>query len=254
MARRKRKCKKSPVEEPVAKKKFVKLSETAVIKRSLKAALKQPYDVSVDLKSQVPESERMFSPLREEIQRIVLEMTKLLKAGSLNIHVSLYDLFQNGTRNAIETEFKQYVNKDFFSDYFRGITMIHGEVEGYKLHETVKRLCLQFEINPPNIVGLGNIVNYACQKYCVNFMNNICTHAYTRIRKFFYAQIRSKKKVYDTLHFLFNSTSEKTPDPTLMEAFIQLRPINFDRHRAGYFDNIQSKWYQYVPLFMSLQG
>ena len=251
--RKKRKTPAPSLPPPPAKKKKVKLTECAVIKRSLKSAMKQPYDESVELNLNVPESERTPSPLRQEIQRIVIEITKMLKAGSLNVHVSLYSLFQNGTRAEIEAEFTKHVNKDFFTDYFRGLTMIRGDVDGYILNDTVRRLCLQYEIDPPDIGGLGNIVNFACQKYCVNFMNSICVHAYTRIRKYFLSKTRSKTRVYDTLHYLFHVESEKEPDPDLIEALVQLRPIKFG-DGAGYFCDMQKKWYQYVPLFMELQG
>lgn len=256
MARKKRKCPEAAANEPPAKKKIENLSETRVIKRSLKSAMKQPYDESVDVNSRVPESQRMFSPLRQEIQKIVIEMTKLLKAGSLNIHVSLYDRYTNGTRAQIESEFTKDVarNDQFFLDYFRGISMIHGDVVDYELHPTIRRLCLEYEVNPPDIEGIGNMFSYSIKKYQVNFMNNICTHAYTRIRKYFYAKTRSKKRVYDTLHFLFHQQSEKTPDPELIDALIQLRPIKIDGNGAGYFAFMQDRWYQFVPLFMALQG
>lgn len=233
-------------------KKKSKIVETAVIKRSLKSACKEPYSAPYEEKSK--ESERIWSPIRVEIQRIVIEITKVLKAGSINIHVSLNDLIQNGSRNDIEKEFKQSITKDYFSDYFRGITMIHGTVVGYKLHDEVRRLCLQFAIDPPDIGGIGNMYTFAPQKYYVNFMNSICVHAYNRVRKYFYSKTRSKQRVYNTLHFLFHHESEKTPDPELIEALIQLRPINFRNNGAGYFYDMQKKWYQYVPMFVELQG
>ena len=251
MARRKRKAKNTATVEPPAKKVVVNLSETAVIKRSLKAALKQPYSEHADLT--LPESQREFSQLRQEIQRIVIEITKTLKAGSLNIHVHLSDLFQNGTRQAIETEFNQNIDKNYFNDFFRGLSMIHGNVIGYKLHETVRRMCLEYAINPPDIDGICNIVNFASQKYYVNFKNNICVHAYTRIRKFFYSKCRSKQRVYNTLHYLFHQNSEKAADPELIEALRELQPIGNFGDGAGYFFEMEKKWYRYVPLFMQLQ-
>lgn len=254
MARKKRKGTTKAVQEPPVKKKLEQINETAAIKRSLKSACKQPYDDNPSEKCK--EKDRIMSPLRKEIERIVIEMTKTLKAGSLNVHVSLYHLFHHGTRTEIETEFKQNIGKNyqFFSDYFRGLSMIHGEVVGYKLNPTIRRLCLQYAVDPPNVESIGNIFNFSIQKYHVNFMNNICVHAYNRIRKFFYAQTRSKKRVYDTLHFLFHHESDKTPEPALIEALVQLRPINFNNNGAGYFHEMEKKWYQYVPLFMELQG
>lgn len=183
MARKKRKGTTKAVQEPPVKKKLEQINETAAIKRSLKSACKQPYDDNPSEKCK--EKDRIMSPLRKEIERIVIEMTKTLKAGSLNVHVSLYHLFHHGTRTEIETEFKQNIGKNyqFFSDYFRGLSMIHGEVVGYKLNPTIRRLCLQYAVDPPNVESIGNIFNFSIQKYHVNFMNNICVHA-TRITEF----------------------------------------------------------------------
>lgn len=240
MGRRKRKLK-APEEQPPAKQvkpEIVKVSEDAVIKRSLRKSCKDD-----------------DGKLRQEIERIVIEMTRTLKAGSLNLHVSLYHLFNTGTRNQIETEFKTHVGKNdqFFSDYFRGLQMINDEYTGYILNPTVKRLCLEYEISPPKIQGIGNVYNYSIKKYHINFMNNICIHAYNRIRKFFYARTRCKKRIYDTLHYLFHTTSGKTPDMALINAIKwELQPIDFG-NGLGYFFGMDSKWYRYVPMFMALQ-
>lgn len=83
-------------------------------------------------------------------------------------------------------------------------------------------------------------------------MNSVCVYAYTRIRKFFYAQTRSMKRIYGTLHFLFNFNTEKTPDATLINAIKrELNPVDFGDGR-GYFNDMQSKWYRYV-LMLALQ-
>lgn len=179
---------KSAVAQPPVKKKIVKVSEIGVIKRSLKAAVKEPYSEPFDNNSK--DSERVWSPIRTEIERIVIEMTRVLKVGSLNIHVSLNDLIRNGLRNEIVAEFTKTITKDYFSDYFRGMQMIGGQSVGFKLHQEVHRLCLEYAIAPPDIEGIGNMFVYATQRYYINFMNNICTHAYTRIRKFFYSGLQ----------------------------------------------------------------
>lgn len=243
MARGKRK-KKAVAKEPPPKKvktEVFKISELAVIKRSLKNSLRG--------------SENEIVSLRDEIERNVIEMTKTLKAGCTNLHVSLYSLYNTGTRQEIEKEFKECIGKNdqFFSDYFRGLLMIDGMYAGYKLHPTVKRLCNEYAVNPPHINGIGNMYNYCIKKYHVNFMNSICVHAYNRIRKFCYTKTRSKKRVYDTLHYLFHYQSEKIPDAALLEAIEhELKPIDFG-DGAGYFTNMESRWYRYVPMFMELQ-
>lgn len=237
-----------------AKEKWIKITEIAVIKKSLKSALKQPYADDSERQIKTKESDRNKSELRNEIERIVIEMTKIMKGGSLNVHVSLNRLFHTGTRKEIEDEFKKHVDRNFFDDYFRGMTMLDGTRDGYILDPKVRELCEKYAIEAPQIESIGNMFNFSSQKYRTNFMNNICVHAYSRIRKYFYSKIRSKKRVYDTLHFLFHHDSEKTPDETLIEALIQLRPINFNNNGAGYFNDMEKKWYQYVPLFMELQG
>lgn len=242
MAKQTKRSKAAIEELPPVKKKVLKLCEPSTIKRSLKATINKNLEQIV--------SER----LRQEIGRIVIEMTKVLKGGCTNLHVSLFHLFNTGTRREIEVEFKKHMDSNhlFFSDYFRGLSMIRGEREGYILNPTVQRLCVQYAIDPPDIEGIGNMYNFSIKKYHVNFMNNICTHAYTRMRKFFYAQSRNKKRIYDTLHYLFHTTSEKRPDPVLIESVRDLQPIDFGNGR-GYFFAIEKHWYRFVPMFMAIQ-
>lgn len=239
----KRKGKLKEADGPPPKKRpprIVRISELKCVKRSLRKTCES-------------------QELRERIGYISIEMTKCLKIGSLNLHVSLNDLINNGTRgdiemhfNNINTQLKSCVQNEF-NDYFRGARMINDEVDGYILHPRVKQLCLMYGVSAPDIGGIGNVFNYPVQTYTRNFKTNITTHAYSRIRKFCFAINNNKSAVYRTLDYLFHENSKKIPDQAIMDAIVQeLRPIHF-RDGKGYFQKIDTYWYRCVPMFMYLQ-
>ena len=186
-----------------------------------------------------------------------IEMTKCLKIGSLNLHVASYELHKNGTQEEIKQHFndpKAVTSDCYFFDYFRGAQMIDDTVTGYILHPIIKQFCQAYGVTNPDIVGIGNAFNFPVQKYYTNYKNSVCVHAYNRIRKFFYSRTQSKKRIYDTLHYLFHRNSAKTPDQTLVNAIkSELHPIDFEGNESGYFAFMEDKWYRYVPMFMHLQ-
>lgn len=240
-AKKRKKTATDPPPPPLPqKKKKITISNTGCIKMSLRRACKDP-------------------ELTKKIGEWSIEMTKCSKLATLNIHCELNQILQSGDNSAIDKFFGQFVDKNFFVDYFRGTQMIgvNPQYSGYTLNEKVRQLCLKYLIEAPVIGSFGNVVEYAAQKQWTNMQTNICYHAKSRIKKFIVIHQHlfnlDKTAINDTLHYLFYSTSEKLPDPRIITAIEEkLRPVNFGSGK-GYFYGIQSKWFQYVPLFWRLQ-
>lgn len=200
--------------------------------------------------------------LKNVITSRVCITTKCIKLAALNIHCTLSDIVQNQTDHQINEYFGQYVDRNFFDDFFRGIEWIGRdpvEVEnsGYILHRRINSLCQNYNVTPVTIRSFSNIINYASQTYHTNFKNNIWMHAKSRIKMFCKAHNRNKKIVNDTVHYLFYTNSTKIPNAQIINAIRRdLRPNQFNiDNEKGYFMNINSsKWFTFVPMFMRLQG
>lgn len=204
---------------------------------SLRRALKKPNSES----------------LTKIITSRVLEMTRCIKLATLNIHCYLSNFLRTKTDEEIDAYFGRFTDKNLFNDFFFGVCWT--ERSGYELYPEIKTLCDRYGVRAPKIAeNTGNLVNYASQTYFTNFKNNIWQHAYQRLKRFFSMHTCDKDMIYDTLHFLFNTDSDKIPNENLIEAIrIQLKPMRFGNGK-GYFHGMNSsKWFKYVPVYMRLQ-
>lgn len=237
---RRKKC--NPAEAQPRKKK--KIREYQTIKMSLNRGLR---------------SEIVNDPFKNAIENRVLIMTKCIILAALNIHCFLSHLLATESDDVVTEYFTQIIDKNFFKDFYRGVTWIGQDDEairnsGFKLHLPISHMCRRYNVTAPDLTGFGNIVQYAFQMYYTNFYNNIWMHARSRMKKFCKAHQNDKEIVKDTLHYLFYTTSDRTPDPNIIERIrTELRPIGFGDGK-GYFFGMEKKWFKYVPLFMRLQG
>lgn len=222
-----------------------KIIERQTIKRSARKGLKKNRDMKTD----------EFARL---IDIYVLEMTRCFILGTLNIHYDTNDRFKNDTEKEIEKFYSQFVNKNFFRNWFFGVKFIEhafndARKSGYTLCYGVWYYCQKYGVRAPLIESFGNVVEYAAQMFYTNYKNNICMHARSRIRKFFTHQNKSKAHIDDTIDYLFKENSDCVPDLDLMwELEHTLRPIRFGDGK-GYFFAMKENWFKYVPIFLNLQ-
>lgn len=116
--------------------------------------------------------------------------------------------------------------------------------------------------------GLNNLYTQAAKDYQTNFANNINTHAWSRIRRYFRYRHpdANNSVVYQTMKFMFKHPKDRhsfTPDEELLATFAEdlaYRNAEYKPHKrpygndSVYFSRIQSSyWPSYVPIFYRLQ-
>lgn len=212
---------------------------------------------------------------KRELETRVIEMTKCMKLGSLNVHCSLmHEMHNNAAQpNLICRFFDVPLNKHSFNHYFRGVQHLRDPAQrarsGYELYEDLERWAVRHHVAAPQVEGYGNVFSDATSMYYTNFCNNIWMHAKSRMRKFFYMafwpdqqQRPTKPEVEQTLRYLFydDVAINAQPSQRMLDAFQDqlLTPNGYGQPRRGYrgyFWNMKTdaNWFKFVPIFMRLQ-
>lgn len=126
----------------------------------------------------------------------------------------------------------------------------------------------KYGIDRYDVYGLNNLYTQAAKDYQTNFANNINTHAWSRIRRYFRYRHpdANNSVVYQTMKFMFKHPKDRhsfTPDEELLATFAEdlaYRNAEYKPHKrpygndSVYFSRIQSSyWPSYVPIFYRLQ-
>lgn len=214
--------------------------------------------------------------VKQQIDRVVIEMTKCMKLGSLSVHCCLMEKMCTGNAQQIRQFFNRPgMNKDSFTRYFRGVQHLHDAAtrakKNYILYDDenpngskFQRWCNTNGIRAPDVEGLGHIFDEASQLYYTCFRNNIWMYAKQRMRKFCYMVMQrpNKAEVERTLRHLFYSTGTAVqPNADIMQAFrnllrtISYNATNNNNNYRGYFFGMSghARWFKFVPLFLRIE-
>lgn len=245
------------------------------IKLSLRKSLKkkdEPKGKSTEPKEKSDEPTEQAEAFRTMITEQVLNMTRIMKLGSLNLHLCLRELMSSNDDEQIEAHFIKRVDQQFFGNFFRAITensmekfkkqeeeetnedclTVHKKV---KVYSKLKQFMDTYDVPYPKSGEFyENSYQHAMIQYMTNFENNIAMHAWSRMQKFLFLYCHDRDQVIATLKYLFyEDHDEDKVNWDLIEAIKEhLKPIEFGTG-AAYFYNIRERWYRTVPMFMIIQ-
>lgn len=192
----------------------------------------------------------MTEEFRISISFFVLEMTRCLILGTLNIYFWFYERFYRMT----EKQLKDLFGVDISVHLSTKLKKMPKIADTFWVQEFMS-IAKKFKVRAPNIIRMANNFNYFPRMYFTYFQNNMCVLAYKQIRMFCSHQKQKvgKKAIHDTMHYLFYTTSEKIQDPGLLHQIrTQFRPIKL-WNENGYIFGMESKWFKFVPMFMHSQ-
>lgn len=190
-------------------------SETVVVKRGLHSTCKH---------------EEVYN----KIQKDVNEMSSLIVESSINIHFTLMKRWQAGDFSPVK-----------FLNYYYPLML--KKKSQYILDPDYEKLRGTLPLY--DSAYRSNIFVDSANQYEVIFHNNIWMHGYNRLRRYFKFE-NDKKKVYNTLAFVFNTQGANEPD----EALLSRMRIDL-KWNGEKLDKLQNKklFWSSMELFYNLQ-
>lgn len=184
--------------------------------------------------------------LYERIQKDVLEMSAMAVEASRYIHWDLMRKFNDGI-------FPQ--QKIDFSYYFKALC--HQDRVIYVLDPEYSQLRGDLPLYDCSI--RSNIREHLINQYDTVFNNNLKTHAFNRLRKFFakFGRLNDQGQfinfkyndMRDTLGYLFYYETDSVPDPQLL----QLMTDNLGWNGEKLHDIDSDRNYKHIEIFYRLQ-
>lgn len=189
--------------------------ETVVVKRGLRSTCKN-------------------EDIYQKIQKDVKEMSSLIVESSIYIHWTLMKRWRTGDFNAI----------NFLHCYY---PLMVKKKSQYLLDPDYEILRGPLPLYDSSY--RSNIFVDSANQYEVIFHNNIWMHGYNRLRRYFKFE-PDKKKVYNTLAYLFNTKGANEPDEELLA-----RMRNDLKWNGEKLDKLQNKklFWPSIELFYNLQ-
>lgn len=176
--------------------------------------------------------------LLRQIQLDVVEMSKLLVEMSIYTHYMLNKNWRRGD-----------FTKPKFLDYFYALSTTGKQSRKNDTIDTGYRNLRQGNVkNIANRSNKSNPIVFAAKQYQTIFNNNISMHAYSRIKRFLNLFDKDKKRLYETLDYLFNSSSTNEPNAYLIDRMVEYLQYDYTRILT-----IKTKPYDHIRLFYTLQ-
>lgn len=186
--------------------------------------------------------------LKGKFEETVLEVSPWMVEVSLYVHFKINKLLSDNNQDAIFAEFQVNNSNKKFLDEFYELSIDNGKTKSnYQIDKDYEKIRNKFNLPLYNRSGKGNTFNFAAETFLTNFKNNIWMHGYTRIKGFL-RHMHPDIDNFDTMDYLFNEKSNRTPNDTLLTT-IKKQLIPPDNS----FRSIKKNWYGYVPTFWKLQ-
>ena len=206
----------------------------------------------------------LLRELYEQIQRDVLDISRLSIEASIYIHYSLMRDWSNGI----------FATTLDFTKYFYALRETPPkpkakrskakigqplDLDEYQIDAVYKGL--RNGIPFPDARYKFNQIQHAITKYTTLFHNNLWMHAYTRVRRYLYHKIKAdassitRKTVYEFLQKLFIKTKSDISELSEDEAQLLLwLKQDLDYDDLGFYDlRIKNKYAKYLRFFYNLQ-
>lgn len=170
----------------------------------------------------------------DKIQKDVTEMSALIVEASVHIHYSLMKRWAAGDFSKVN-----------FLDYY--YPLMQKKKDKYKLDPDYEQLRVSMPLY--DSAFRSNIFVDSAKQYAVIFHNNIWMHAYNRLRRFFKPE-PDKRKVYQTLSYLFETKSAHLPDDILLERL--KTELDWNGEKLDKL-KLKDRFWDSMPLFYNLQ-
>lgn len=177
----------------------------------------------------------------------IASLASLLLLGKLNDKLNDHAFFrENDPAEIVKDSFFEVLDQDKTQSGKRRIPK-------FPPSSSFRQAMTNNNITRPDNNYMGNMFKYLHQLYATSFETNITTHGFRRVQKFFKSiDGPNKDDIKNTIDYLFNSDSDRTPNAQLIAELQQL-DNRYGNWSVGALQDFEDNWFEYVPLFIKIQ-